>query len=129
MVAVSGFVTTEPVGRIDQPMFLNAAATVRTSLTPRQLLEACLSIERQHGRERIERWGPRTLDIDLLLFADRIIDEPGLHVPHPRMHERLFVLIPAAEIAGDMRHPARQRDVRSMLGALQNAGESAPAHC
>jgi 2-amino-4-hydroxy-6-hydroxymethyldihydropteridine diphosphokinase len=128
VLAVSTFIQTEPVGHIAQPRFLNAAVKLRTSLSPQKLLEACLEIEKQHGRQRTERWGPRTLDIDLLLFGDRIIDEPGLHLPHPRMQERFFVLIPAAEIAAEMRHPLLKQDVRGMLLTLQDKKESAQAH-
>jgi 2-amino-4-hydroxy-6-hydroxymethyldihydropteridine diphosphokinase len=128
VLAVSAFIVTDPVGRTDQPSFLNAAVKLRTVLSARELLQACLDIEGRHGRQRNERWGPRTLDIDLLLFGDCTINEPGLRVPHPRMHERLFVLAPAAEIGPDMRHPVLKRDVASMLLTLQGALQSPAAH-
>ena len=88
-------------GNTDQPAFVNAAALIDTSLDARDLLDHMLSIERDFGRDRtgVERWSARTLDLDLLLYGDRVIDEPGLHVPHPHLHERAFVLVPLAEIA------------------------------
>ena len=96
-------------GVTDQPDFINAVALLHTRRTPRQLLEDLLEIERHAGRHRLEdgsdRWGPRTLDLDLLLYGDARIDEPGLHVPHPRLHERAFVLVPLAEIAPDASIP------------------------
>ncbi len=94
-------------GMQEQPDFINAVAALSTALVPRELLDALLAIERQHGRdrEREQRWGPRTLDLDLLLYGDDVIDEPGLQVPHPRLHERGFVLVPLLEIAPDIRIP------------------------
>ena len=96
---------TEPVGGPPQGLFLNAAAAVETALAPAELLAAALAVEREMGRVRAERNGPRTIDIDLLLYGDRRVDEPGLSVPHPRLHERRFVLAPLAEIARDVVHP------------------------
>ena len=93
---------TPPWGKIDQPDFLNMAALVETSLTPQDLLAFCLTLERAAGRERRERWGPRTLDIDIISYDDARIDEPDLTIPHPRAHERAFVLVPLAEIAPDI---------------------------
>ncbi len=106
--AVSRILETEPVGP-PQGRYLNAAAALRTTLGARELLAAMLAIEARHGRRRTERarWGPRTLDLDLLLYADAVIDEPGLTVPHPRLHERMFVLEPLAEIAAEVVHPAQ----------------------
>lgn len=102
IAAVSSLWSTPPWGVTDQPDFLNAVAEIRTRLSPRALLDAVLGIERELKRERRERWGPRTLDIDILLFGDREIAEEGLHLPHPRVGERAFVLIPLAEIAPDV---------------------------
>lgn len=105
--AVSPVIETEPQGPPGQGRYLNAAACLTTTLAPRALLEVLLAIEHAHGRRREGelRLGPRTLDLDLLLYGDRIIDEPGLTVPHPRLHERLFVLDPLAAIAPQTRHP------------------------
>ncbi len=100
MLARSKLYATEPWGNRDQPDFINAVAVLDTPLSARELLDALLLIERNAGRERSgERWGPRTLDLDILLYGDSRIDEPALHVPHPRLHERAFVLVPLAEIA------------------------------
>ena len=96
--AVSALYHTLPWGKTDQPPFLNAAARIDTSLSARGLLATVLSVERQLGRERGERWGPRTVDIDILLFGDQAIDEPGLHIPHPRLTERAFALAPLVDV-------------------------------
>jgi len=99
VVAVSSFRETEPVGYLDQPTFLNGAAAVETTLSPRELLDALLAVERSLGRTREgPRFGPRTIDLDLLLYGDESVDEPGLTVPHPRLHERAFALEPLAEL-------------------------------
>lgn len=90
---------TAPWGKLDQPDFLNMAVLMETALPAVDLLALCLEIERERGRERIERWGPRTLDIDLLTYGEAVIDQPGLQVPHPRIAERAFVLTPLNEIA------------------------------
>jgi 2-amino-4-hydroxy-6-hydroxymethyldihydropteridine diphosphokinase len=94
-------------GQTEQPDFINAVALLETDLGARKLLDHLLAIEREFGRVRTpgERWGPRTLDLDLLLFGDRIIDEPGLRVPHPHLHVRAFALLPLAEIAPDLHMP------------------------
>ena len=104
--AVSRFRETDPVGYTDQPRFVNAVAAVETDLEPRALLDALLAIERAMGRTREgPRFGPRTIDLDLLIYEDRVVDEPGLRVPHPRLHERAFVLEPLAELAPGLQVP------------------------
>lgn len=98
MVGVSSIWETAPIGGPPQGNYLNAVAVMRTVQGPRPVLEACLDIERSVGRHRRERWGPRVLDLDLLLYSDAVIDAPGLRIPHPRMTERRFVLAPLAEV-------------------------------
>jgi 2-amino-4-hydroxy-6-hydroxymethyldihydropteridine diphosphokinase len=117
VVAVSELRETEPVGLVDQPQFLNGAVALETELGPRELLETLLGIERELGRERRERWGPRTIDLDLLLYGDETIDEPGLTVPHPRLHERRFVLEPLLDLDSDLEIPGRGR-VEDLLAGL-----------
>ena len=97
--AVSSLYRTPPWGKTDQPDFLNAVAEIRTTLAARALLDLCLATERSLKRVRAERWGPRIIDMDILVFGDKTIDEDGLQVPHPRMLERAFVLAPLAEVA------------------------------
>jgi 2-amino-4-hydroxy-6-hydroxymethyldihydropteridine diphosphokinase len=97
--AVSSLYRTPPWGKTDQPDFLNAVARIETTLTPRDLLRRCLDVERRLKRERRERWGPRLVDLDILLFDAVDLREPGLDIPHPRLLERAFVLVPLAEIA------------------------------
>jgi 2-amino-4-hydroxy-6-hydroxymethyldihydropteridine diphosphokinase len=117
VVAVSKLRETEPVGVTGQPAFLNGAARLETELSPRELLDAMLEVERGLGRERRERWGPRTIDLDLLLYGDETVDEPGLTVPHPSLHERRFVLEPLAELDPELVVPGRGR-VRDLLAEL-----------
>jgi 2-amino-4-hydroxy-6-hydroxymethyldihydropteridine diphosphokinase len=93
---------TKPVGYADQPDFVNAMALVETALTPRALLDALLAIEQKHGRKRTIPNGPRTLDLDIIVYGDRVIDEPGLKVPHPRATEREFVMVPLKEVWPDV---------------------------
>ena len=117
LVAFSSLHETEPVGPGEQGRYLNAAALLETDLPPRDLLNHLLRIEQLAGRVRGEKWGPRTLDLDLLLYDDRIIDEPGLHVPHPRLHERAFVLGPLNEIGPQLRHPLLRKSIADIAGA------------
>ena len=119
VMRVSRFIETAPQGGPAQPAYLNAAAEIDTSLTPRQLLQFLLDIEAGLGRVRKEHWGPRTLDLDLLLYERRIIDEPDLVVPHPQMHAREFVLKPLAEIAPEAYHPVLGKSARRLLEALR----------
>jgi 2-amino-4-hydroxy-6-hydroxymethyldihydropteridine diphosphokinase len=112
---------TTPVGPVtDQPAFLNAAIELRTTLSPRVLLELLLDIERMFGRDRNceQRWGPRTLDLDLLMYADLLTDEPGLIVPHPRLTDRRFVLEPLAELGPDRIVPGTAATVAEHLEKL-----------
>jgi 2-amino-4-hydroxy-6-hydroxymethyldihydropteridine diphosphokinase len=120
VVAVSSVYRTPPWGKTDQPDFLNAVASVETGLSPRELLDLCLEAEKGLKRVRAERWGPRTIDIDLLLFDDWTIGEPGLEVPHPRMTQRAFVLLPLAEIAPELKIGAKT--VAQFLATLDTKG-------
>jgi 2-amino-4-hydroxy-6-hydroxymethyldihydropteridine diphosphokinase len=117
VVAVSGLRETEPVGPIAQPMFLNGVVALETTLSARELLELLLDVERSLGRIREERWGPRVVDLDLLLYGDDVVDEPGIEVPHPRLHERRFALEPLAELDPDLELPGHGR-VSDLLAAL-----------
>ena len=99
LLAHSSLYRTAPLGKLDQPDFINAVAVLDTELSPRELLQELLALEARHGRVRGEPNGPRTLDLDLLLWGDRSIREAGLEVPHPRMHQRAFVLLPLAEVS------------------------------
>ena len=117
VLAVSELRETEPVGAVDQPPFLNGAVALETSLSARELLDLLLDVERDLGRVRNERWGPRLVDLDLLLYGAETIDEPGLRVPHPRLHERGFALEPLAELDPDLVIPGRGR-VSALVAAL-----------
>ena len=129
LIAASNLYETAPIGMpAGEPSFLNAAAVIRTDLPPRDLLKHLLRIEREHGRTRTpgERWGSRTLDLDLLTYADRVISEPCLIIPHPRLHERLFVLEPLASIAPDLVIPTLSRTARELLEELRHAPRILP---
>jgi 2-amino-4-hydroxy-6-hydroxymethyldihydropteridine diphosphokinase len=109
VVGVSSLIETDPVGFLDQPRFVNGVAALDTTLTARELLTVLLEVEQRFGRSReaVPAQGPRTLDLDLLLYGDAQLDEPGLQVPHPRLHERAFVLEPLAELAPGLQIPGR----------------------
>ena len=98
LLARSRLFTTAPVGYVDQPDFVNACALLETELAPRALLDALLAIERRHGRVRDIPNGPRSLDLDIVLYGDQVVDEPGLAIPHPRAHDRAFVLAPLVDV-------------------------------
>lgn len=120
LLARSSVRETAPVGPIAQGPFLNAVALIETSLPPRELLSRLHAIERSRGRDRAreQRWGPRTLDLDILLYDNLILDQPGLTIPHPRLHERRFVLEPLAEVWPDAIVPPLRRSVADLLAAL-----------
>ena len=122
--AVSSIYETAPVGLTDQPDFLNLVVSVRTTLSPRELMDALLNIENKMGRVRTVRWGPRVIDLDLLLFGDVRVGVPGLSVPHPRLRERSFVLIPLAEIAPDLIFPGEKMTIKKLAEKLlENSDE------
>jgi 2-amino-4-hydroxy-6-hydroxymethyldihydropteridine diphosphokinase len=118
VVAISSFYETEPVAVTEQPWFLNCAVRLDTEKMPRQLLAGILAIERQLGRHRTEYKGPRTIDIDIVLFGNSVLATPDLIIPHPAMQERRFVLEPLMEIAPEVRHPALERTIRELRDAL-----------
>jgi len=118
VVAVSSFYETEPVEFIQQPWFLNCVAALETSQTPRQLMTSLLGIEQEMGRTRVRKKGPRTIDIDILLFDNEQIVSQELTIPHPAMPQRRFVLEPLAELAPAAVHPVLQKTVRELLDAL-----------
>jgi 2-amino-4-hydroxy-6-hydroxymethyldihydropteridine diphosphokinase len=117
---VSSLWETAPRGIVDQPWFLNQAIEVETELSAAELFQHIQQVEREMGRVRAERNGPRVIDIDILLYGDQHVQTPDLEIPHPRMAERRFVLEPLAEVAPDLRHPVTQLTVQEMLVAVAN---------
>jgi 2-amino-4-hydroxy-6-hydroxymethyldihydropteridine diphosphokinase len=116
VLRTSQYYETVPVGGPpEQGMFLNAAVEIESDLSPPELLEACQRLEAEAGRVRTERWGPRTLDVDILLYGEQLINAPELTIPHPRMHERRFVLEPLCEIAPELSHPVVKKTMRELL--------------
>lgn len=122
LLARSRLYRSAPWGVTEQPEFVNAAAEVETNLAPRELLDALLGVEHAAGRDRSgARWGPRVLDLDLLLYGNLECDEPRLTLPHPHLHERAFVLLPLNDLAADLEVPGRGR-VRELLAQVESAG-------
>lgn len=120
--AASPVYETPPWGIADQPPFLNMAAEAETSLAPEALLAHLKDAERRLGRLPAPRWGPRLIDLDLLFYGDLVCETPALTIPHPRLHERAFVLVPLADLAPDLVHPALGRTVRQMLAEVDASG-------
>jgi 2-amino-4-hydroxy-6-hydroxymethyldihydropteridine diphosphokinase len=118
VVRVSFFYETEPVEFTRQPWFLNCAVEFDTDKMPKQLMAAILKIEQAMGRRRVQKKGPRTIDIDILLFGNSVVESPDLTIPHPALHQRRFVLEPLAEIAPELRHPVFKQTVRELRDAL-----------
>ncbi len=123
VVQRSDWFWSEPVGVEGQEWYLNGVVAVETAVSPRELLDHLLAIEKKMGRVRKVRWEARVLDLDLLLFGDEVIQEEGLTVPHPLMHQRRFVMVPLVQIAPNLRHPASQKTVSELLGSLPEAGQ------
>lgn len=120
VLAVSSLYKTEPVGDIEQDWFVNAVTKVETSLSPRELLNTLLDVERSLGRVREVKWGPRVIDLDILLYDGLLIDEDGLVIPHPYLHERGFVLAPLTEIAPELIHPGLKKSMSELFNKLHN---------
>ncbi|NET74226.1 MAG: 2-amino-4-hydroxy-6-hydroxymethyldihydropteridine diphosphokinase [Sphaerospermopsis sp. SIO1G2] len=118
--AKSSWYQTKAVGP-PQPDYLNGCAILQVQMTPQELLTTLLAIEQKLGRVRKEYWGPRTIDLDLLLYDQTILDEPNLQIPHPRMYERAFVLVPLAEIAGNWKEPLRGRLIKNLLQEIDTS--------
>lgn len=123
VVAVSSFRETEPVGGPPQGPFINAVAQITTYLAPEQLMRSLQEIEGQFGRERKAKWGPRRLDLDILLYNKKVLDLPRLRIPHPLMHKRRFVLKPMCELAPHRRHPTIGRTMEELLALLREDGD------
>ncbi len=122
----SPFYHTEPVGEKEQNWFFNGALAVETSLGPRKLLDFLLAVEERMGRVRGERWGPRVIDLDILFYGQEVIQEPGLQIPHPRLHIRRFVLAPLQDIAPHFRHPLLGKTISQILAELKEEGKVLP---
>lgn len=118
----SSLYLTEPSGKKDQPDFYNLVVQVKTDRSPEDLLTAIHAIERSFGRERKEKWGPRTIDIDILFYGDKVVDDPALTIPHPYLAGRKFVLVPLHEIASKFVHPIIKKTVEELLNECKDEG-------
>ena len=118
VVTQSCLYESEPVGKVDQNWFVNAVVAIRTSLTPESLLKTILTIEKDFGRERREKWGPRIIDLDLLMYEDLVSRSNHLTIPHPEMTKRRFVLLPLSEFAGEILHPLENKTILDLLEVL-----------
>ncbi|NEQ41177.1 MAG: 2-amino-4-hydroxy-6-hydroxymethyldihydropteridine diphosphokinase [Okeania sp. SIO3I5] len=124
LITYSNWYRTKPIGGPPQPDYINGCALLKVELTPHKLLEILLETEQQFKRIRLEHWGPRTLDLDLILYDDLILDTPNLQIPHPRMRERAFVLVPLAEIAPDWIDPVSGKAIAKLLEEVECSGVS-----
>ena len=119
-VQLSPLYRTEPVGKKDQDWFVNGVASFETSMLPGELLRFLLSVEARMGRIRGEKWGPRIIDLDILFYGDRVVEEESLRIPHPRLQERKFVLVPLNDIAPDLVHPVLRKSISRLLSSLKS---------
>lgn len=119
-VKVSSVYQTDPVGYLEQDVFMNIAIELLTTLEPYRLLEMCQNVEKQLNRERLIRWGPRTIDVDIILYDDLVMTDEDLTIPHPRMHERAFVLVPICELDSELL--VRNQKIQTLLEALDTSG-------
>jgi len=118
IVKISDIIETEPYGYKEQPSFLNAVLWAKTSLTPRELLNILQDIEKEMGREKKFKWGPRNIDLDIIFYDDLVINEEGLKIPHPDAHNRVFVMGPMVQIAPDFIHPVLKTPVKEIFEGL-----------
>lgn len=123
IVKKSHLYETQPWGNTDQESFLNQVIMVNTMLDPRGLLDKIAKIDRELGRERREKWGPRTIDVDILFYGKRVIRDKGLEIPHPQLHKRAFVLVPLMEIAPDLEHPVLKQQIDELYMACDDPSE------
>ena len=118
----SNLYETAPWGELEQPNFLNQAVALKTYLSPQELMNSIMKIEKILGKQKITKWGPRTIDIDILLYESEVVDEVNLEIPHPRMLSRNFVLIPLSEIAKDVIHPVAKKNIKELVGMCRDNG-------